>query len=213
MKNFDPVFQGELSGSYTLNASSSISASYALTASYALNGGGGGSYTLTAGAISGLGVGIVSSSNQILPIATSSVTNFDNEVSRSAAGFGFGSGGGGGSYTLTAGAISDLGAEILSASSGDLIFSGSMNVSGSVTADEFITGESAIGSPTITAATNLNLSASNAVVVQGAFFRLSQLDNSDTGSFVAQDGDMFYNTDRKKFMGYSGSAWHEISLS
>ena len=159
MKNFDPVFQGELSGSYTLNASSSISASYALTASYALNGGGGGS------------------------------------------------------YTLTAGAISDLGAEILSASSGDLIFSGSMNVSGSVTADEFITGESAIGSPTITAATNLNLSASNAVVVQGAFFRLSQLDNSDTGSFVAQDGDMFYNTDRKKFMGYSGSAWHEISLS
>lgn len=38
--------------------------------------------------------GIVSSSDQILPIATSSITNFDTEVSRSAAEAGFGGGGG-----------------------------------------------------------------------------------------------------------------------
>ena len=39
--------------------------------------------------------GLVSSSNQILPITTSSITNFPTEVSKSAASFGFGTGGGG----------------------------------------------------------------------------------------------------------------------
>lgn len=39
--------------------------------------------------------GLVSSSNQILPITTSSITNFPTEVSKSAASFGFGAGGGG----------------------------------------------------------------------------------------------------------------------
>ena len=51
--------------------------------------------SLSATAIANLGAGIVSSSNQILPIATSSITNFDTEVSRSAAASGFGTGGGG----------------------------------------------------------------------------------------------------------------------
>jgi hypothetical protein len=51
--------------------------------------------SLSANAIAGLGAGIVSSSNQILPIVTSSITDFPTEVSRSAASFGFGTGGGG----------------------------------------------------------------------------------------------------------------------
>ena len=67
MKNFDPVFAGEFSGSITLDSNSSISASYAITASYALNGGGGGSYTLTAGAISGLGIEAVQKSPRTNP--------------------------------------------------------------------------------------------------------------------------------------------------
>jgi len=45
--------------------------------------------------ISNVVSGIVSSSDQILPIATSSITDFNTEVSRSAADAGFGSGGGG----------------------------------------------------------------------------------------------------------------------
>ena len=44
--------------------------------------------------VAALPAGTVSSSAQILPILTSSVTNFDTEVSRSAAASGFGSGGG-----------------------------------------------------------------------------------------------------------------------
>ena len=51
--------------------------------------------SLSTTAIAGLGAGIVSSSNQILPIVTSSITDFPTEVSRSAASFGFGTGGGG----------------------------------------------------------------------------------------------------------------------
>lgn len=51
-----------------------------------------GSLSITA--IRGLAAGIISSSNQILPIATSSITNFPTEVSKSAASFGFGAGGG-----------------------------------------------------------------------------------------------------------------------
>ena len=48
--------------------------------------------SLSATAIAGLGAGIISSSDQILPIATSIITNFDTEVSRSVAEAGFGSG-------------------------------------------------------------------------------------------------------------------------
>ena len=44
--------------------------------------------------IAALPAGVVSSSAQILPILTSSITNFNTEVSRSAAAAGFGSGGG-----------------------------------------------------------------------------------------------------------------------
>jgi hypothetical protein len=43
--------------------------------------------------------GLVSSSDQILPITTSSITDFDTEVSRSAAEAGFGAGGGTGDIT------------------------------------------------------------------------------------------------------------------
>ena len=46
--------------------------------------------TITTGSLPS---GIISSSDQILPIATSSITNFDTEVSRSVAEAGFGSGG------------------------------------------------------------------------------------------------------------------------
>lgn len=198
MKNFDPVFSGELSGSYTIDASSSISASYAITASYALNGGGGGSYTLTNTDIAGLAVGIISSSQQ---------------VSASAAAEGFGTGGGGGGINnVVEDTTPQLGGN-LELNSNNITGSGNIDISGSITANEFVTGESAVGSPTLTAANNLNLSASGAVVVQKSLFRLGKLDNAETGSYVATDGDLIYNTDRKKFMGYSGSEWHEITLS
>ena len=52
-----------------------------------------GSSQISYDSITGVPSGIISSSDQILPIATSSITNFDTEVSRSVAEAGFGSGG------------------------------------------------------------------------------------------------------------------------
>jgi len=57
--------------------------------------------SLSATAIAGLAAGIISSSDQILPITTSSITNFDTEVSRSVAEAGFGSGGAGNAFPHT----------------------------------------------------------------------------------------------------------------
>ena len=52
-----------------------------------------GSSQVSYNSISDVPSGLISSSDQILPIATSSITNFDTEVSRSVAEAGFGSGG------------------------------------------------------------------------------------------------------------------------
>ena len=148
--------------------------------------------------------GTVSGSDQILPINTSSVTDFDTEVSRSAASFGFGSGGSGASdFPYTGSAII----------SGSLEVTGSTTVSGSVTADEFVVGNAGSGTPTITGNNNINISASNAVVIQNGAFRLAQYANSETSSITAQNGDMIWNTDRNAFMGYSASAWHAFTLA
>ena len=148
--------------------------------------------------------GTVSGSSQILPINTSSVTDFDTEVSRSAASFGFGSGGSGASdFPYTGSAII----------SGSLEVTGSTTVSGSVTADEFVVGNAGSGTPTITGNNNINISASNAVVIQNGAFRLAQYANSETSSITAQNGDMIWNTDRNAFMGYSASAWHAFTLA
>lgn len=149
--------------------------------------------------------GTVSGSDQILPINTSSVTDFDTEVSRSAASFGFGSGGSGGAsdFPYTGSAII----------SGSLQVTGSTNVSGSVTADEFVVGTAGSGTPTITGNNNINISASNAVVIQNGAFRLAQYTNAQTSSITAQNGDMIWNTDRNAFMGYSASAWHAFTLA
>ena len=148
--------------------------------------------------------GTVSGSDQILPINTSSVTDFNTEVSRSAASFGFGSGGSGASdFPYTGSAII----------SGSLEVTGSTTVSGSVTADEFVVGNAGSGTPTITGNNNINISASNAVVIQNGAFRLAQYANSETSSITAQNGDMIWNTDRNAFMGYSASAWHAFTLA
>ena len=71
-----------------------------------------GSTQITFSNISGTPSGLVSSSNQILPITTSSITDFPTEVSKSAASFGFGTGGGGSTdisalNTFTGSAISN----------------------------------------------------------------------------------------------------------
>lgn len=93
--------------------------------------------------ISNVVSGIVSSSDQILPITTSSITDFNTEVSRSAADAGFGSGGGGFTPSLS----TDITARNITAS-------GDISASGNIIANSF-TGT------VITATTASYVAASN----------------------------------------------------
>jgi hypothetical protein len=87
-----------------------------------------------------------------------------------------------------------------------------INVTSS-TAQEFILDNNSVGTPFIYSPTNLNLSASNAVVVTSSPFRLKSLTNAQTSSYTPQDGDLIFNSDRAAYMAYSGSNWQEIIIS
>jgi hypothetical protein len=79
--------------------------------------------------------GLISSSNQILPIATSSITNFDTEVSRSAAEAGFGT-----SNDGIGGLFKSTGS--FQSTTSNLQITGSLNITGSITASGDITASS-----------------------------------------------------------------------
>ena len=94
--------------------------------------------------------------------------------------------------------------------SGSLIVTGSTNISGSVTAYGFNIDDNATGTPALYSSTNLNLSASNAVVVTSSPFRVASLTTTERGTFTAQDGDIIFNTTVGKYQVYSGSAWTNL---
>jgi len=94
--------------------------------------------------------------------------------------------------------------------SGSLIVTGSTNISGSVTAYGFNIDDNATGTPALYSSTNLNLSASNAVVVTSSPFRVASLTTTERGTFTAQDGDIIFNTTVGKYQVYSGSAWTNV---
>ena len=92
----------------------------------------------------------------------------------------------------------------------------SLEITGSITASSIIsTGpiyaptfiETGTGTPTISSDSNLNLSASNAVVITDSPLRLKSYVNAETGSggttFVA--GDIYFNSTMNKFYGYNGT--------
>lgn len=83
----------------------------------------------------------------------------------------------------------------------------------SSTAQEFILADTATGTPFVYSPTNLNLSASNAVVITSSPLRLKTLTNAQTSSFTSQDGDLIYNSDRAAYMAYSASTWQEIIIT
>ena len=82
---------------------------------------------------------------------------------------------------------------------------GSVNVTGSVSATQF-NAINGVGTPTLTSANNIILSASNFVQVKDALFRINSYANADTGSLTTSNGDFYYNTDRHLYFGVvSGS--------
>ena len=79
-------------------------------------------------------------------------------------------------------------------------FSGSVLVSGSITADEISVGVT--GTPTLFSSTNINLSASNAVVVTDSPLRLSPQTSASIATFTLSDGDVVYSSTDNDFLGY-----------
>jgi hypothetical protein len=84
------------------------------------------------------------------------------------------------------------------------IFESNIYSSGSLTAESINIGTS--GTPTLFSSTNLNLSASNAVVITDSPLRLTPFTNAQTASFTYSDGDIVYSSTSNDFYGYkSGS--------
>jgi hypothetical protein len=86
---------------------------------------------------------------------------------------------------------------------------GSLIVSGSITASAI--SVTSPGSPEIFSANNLYLNAANVVAITSSSLRLANFTSAQTASFTPQGGDIYYNTDRHKFMAYHSSSWIELS--
>ena len=136
------------------------------------------------------------------PITTSSITDFNTEVSRSAAAAGFGTGGEGG---FTPNLSTDITALNITASAN---ISASGNIIGNtgsfdhIEIDNFV--NNGTGVPTISSATNLVLSASGAVIIKD----LIQLNGTDTASISGPiNGNIIYDNLQHKFFGYANGNW------
>ena len=95
---------------------------------------------------------------------------------------------------------------------GNLRTTGLISATGNITADNFIGGGA--GTPTLSSATNLDLSAVVAVrVVGGGTFRLPNLTTAQISNVTASNGDMVYNTTENKMQVYVNGAWGNVTVS
>ena len=84
-----------------------------------------------------------------------------------------------------------------------------ISTTGNVTAGNFIGGGA--GTPTVSSATNLDLSSTASVrVIGGGTFRLPSLTTAQIANLIAANGDMIYNSSVNKFQGYENGAWANI---
>lgn len=95
------------------------------------------------------------------------------------------------------------------------IFEGNIYSSGSITAEEILVGNA--GTPTIFSNNNLNLSASNAVVVTDSPLRLNPMTNESTASFTLSAGDIIYSSTEEDFLGYKNvngtGSWSSLTVA
>jgi len=89
-----------------------------------------------------------------------------------------------------------------------------ISTTGNVTAGNFIgnvVGGGA-GTPTISSATNLDLSAASAVrVIGGGTLRLPSLTTAQIANTIAANGDVAYNSTTSTIQGYENSSWVRLS--
>ena len=93
------------------------------------------------------------------------------------------------------------------------IFDSTISASGAITAESISVGTS--GTPTLYSSTNINLSASNAVVVTDSPMRLNPFAAADTASFTLAEGDMVFSSDDNDFFGYrivnQTGSWYSLT--
>lgn len=92
--------------------------------------------------------------------------------------------------------------------SSDLTVENDLTVSNVVYAERFVSN--ATGTPEIEAATNLNLTAGNAVIITSSPLRLASFTTAERDALAAQNGDIIYNTTLNKFQGYENGAWANL---
>ena len=81
-----------------------------------------------------------------------------------------------------------------------LVVNSNISASGNITAQSISVGTS--GTPTIYSSNNLNLSASNAVVITDSPLRLTPFTDATTSSFSFAEGDLVYSADSDDFYVY-----------
>ena len=87
---------------------------------------------------------------------------------------------------------------------------GNLSASGNINAGNFI-GTGA-GTPTLSSATNLDLSSTVSVrIVGGGTLRLPNLTSATIANLIAANGDVAYNTTTNKFQAYEAGAWSNVS--
>jgi hypothetical protein len=93
----------------------------------------------------------------------------------------------------------------------DLTVENNLYVTNKVVADTF--ESTSTGTPEITAATNLNLTAGNAVVITQSPVRFASFTTTERDALASQNGDIVYNSTSNGFQGRANGSWVALSSS
>ena len=93
----------------------------------------------------------------------------------------------------------------------DLTVQNDLVVNNTITANKFVS--SAVGSPKITSATNIELNAGGVVIVGKSALRLYSVTTTQRNALTASTGDIVYNSTLLKYQVRIGSAWKSLTIA
>jgi hypothetical protein len=128
------------------------------------------------------------------------------------------SGGGGslGAFTLTGSVMDTNDSSSITVTpamviQSDLTVENDLVVNNTVRANKFVS--TAVGSPKITSATNIELNAQGAVIIGSSQLRIKSFTTAERDALTASTGDVIYNSTLTKLQLRIASAWKTITLS